>query len=67
MNQISDAKIWRFGTEYKYLDGFFIRLLRQIDRFATKRRCGHLFCPKEAKRREGRLFFPFCLLYLNGG
>ena len=29
MNQKSDAKIRRFGTEYKYLDVFFFRLLRQ--------------------------------------
>jgi hypothetical protein len=52
MNQKSDAKIRRFGTEYKYLDGFFIRLLRQIDRFATKRRCGHLFVRKKQKEER---------------
>jgi hypothetical protein len=29
MNQKSDAKIWRFGAEYKYLGVFLVRLLRQ--------------------------------------
>ena len=29
MNQKSDAKLRRFRGEYKYLDVFFIRLLRQ--------------------------------------
>jgi len=29
MNQKSDAKIRRFGAEYKYLGVFLVRLLRQ--------------------------------------
>ena len=31
MNQKSDAKIWRFWAEYKYLGVFLVRLLRQGD------------------------------------
>ena len=46
MNQKSDAKIRRFWGEYKYLGDFFIRLLRQRARFATKGRNDLHFCPK---------------------
>ena len=44
MNQKSDAKIRRFGAEYKYLGVFLVRLLRQGGGFATKGRKGIRFC-----------------------
>ena len=46
MNQKSDAKIRRFGAEYKYLGVFLVRLLRQGGGFATKGRKGLRFCRK---------------------
>ena len=49
MNQKSDAKIWRFWAEYKYLGVFLVRLLRQGGGFATKGRKGFRFCRKDIK------------------
>ena len=40
MNKFSDAKIRGFWAEYKYLGVFFVRLLGQGGRFATKWRKG---------------------------
>ena len=48
MNQKSDAKIRRFGTEYKYLDDFLVGLLRQGGEFATKGRKEFRFCRKSS-------------------
>ena len=46
MNQISDAKIRRFGADYKELAVFFIRLLRLKALFATKERSNYNNCRK---------------------
>ena len=48
MNQKSDAKIWRFWAEYKYLGVFLACLLRQGGGFATKGRKEFRFCRKSS-------------------
>ena len=48
MNQKSDAKIWRFWAEYKYLGVFLFCLLRQGGGFATKERKEFRFCRKSS-------------------
>ena len=52
MNQKSDAKIRRFGAEYKYLGVFLVCLLRQGGGFATKGRKGLQFCRKGGAWRD---------------